>query len=79
MIAKTQTQLSTLLNQFRGAGLHTALRQDRENADSVDVAIPGQRWEIDVLDDGSIEVEVFRSDGTIGGSTDLSRLIAEHS
>lgn len=31
------------------------------------VAIPGQRWEIEFMRDGEIEVERFTSDGEIGG------------
>lgn len=45
----------------------------------VDVSVPGQRCEIDVLSDGSLEVEVFRSNGVIGDGAVLEQLISENS
>jgi len=77
MSTTTQSKLLTVLNKLRAAGVHASLRQDRENAVSIDVAVPGQRWEVDVLDDGSIEIEVFKSEGRIGDERDLDRLLAE--
>jgi hypothetical protein len=77
MSTTTQSKLLTVLNKLRAAGVHASLRQDRENAVSIDVAVPGQRWEVDVLDDGSVEVEVFASDGRIGDENDLDRLLSE--
>jgi hypothetical protein len=40
------------------------------------VAIPGERWEIEFFENGAIEVERFKSDGTI---EDGSRLDLLHS
>lgn len=31
----------------------------------VQVAVPGQRWEIEVLIDGTVDIEVFRNDGEV--------------
>ncbi len=76
MIQNTQSKLLEVLDRLREAGLHTTLRQDRENAVSIDVVVPGQRWEIDVLDDGSVELEVFRSEGVTGSEAQLTDLIA---
>ena len=33
----------------------------------VQVALPGERWEVEFFEDRQPEVEVFRSDGTIFG------------
>ena len=76
MTATVQGKLLNVLDKLRAAGVHFTLRQDRENAVSVDVAVPGERWEIDVLADGSVEVEVFKSDGTITDESTLDSLLA---
>ena len=31
----------------------------------VEVAVPGQRWEVEFMDDGLIEIEKFISDGGV--------------
>jgi hypothetical protein len=45
----------------------------------VAVAVPGERWEVEFFEDSHVEIEIFRSSGSI--STDeeiLERLIAIH-
>lgn len=68
--------LHTLLTRLQRASIHHVVRHDREGAVSIDVVVPGERWEIDVLDDGSIEIEVFKSDGTIFGESKLKDMFA---
>ncbi len=46
----------------------------REGAVMVQVALPGERWEIEFFDDREPEVEVFRSDGNIFGPEKLAEL-----
>ena len=43
----------------------------------VEVAIPGERWEIEFFPDGHTEVERFVSTGTIEGEELFARLFAE--
>lgn len=38
------------------------------------IAVPGERWEVEFCRDGSVEVEVFRSDGHILGESSLAGL-----
>jgi hypothetical protein len=38
----------------------------------ITVAVPGERWEIEFLDDGSIEIERFISNGKIFGERALN-------
>ena len=45
----------------------------------MDVAVPGERWEVDFLDDGAVEVEVFRGDGGVADETALTELFDRHS
>jgi hypothetical protein len=44
----------------------------------VQVAVPGERWEVEFFADHAPEVEVFRSDGSIGDASLLERLFDEH-
>ena len=55
------------------------LAHHRDDAIMVSAAVPGERWEIEFLDDGSIEVERFVSNGEIYGESALSELLAKYS
>ena len=68
------TDLYAFLDRLRAAKIHYRIRDDREGAVSVDVAVPGERWEVDVLGDGTVEIEVFRSDGSVHGEAMLEDL-----
>ena len=71
---KTATNLAAFLARLRAAKIFHRLRDTRDDAISVDVAVPGERWEIDFLQDGSVEVEVFHSDGTLHDEAKLDEL-----
>jgi hypothetical protein len=45
--------------------LHYDLASKRLNALMVIVSVPGERWEVEFMADGLLEVERFRSDGNI--------------
>ena len=72
-------RLLSFLNELRKGKIHYRLDQFRDDAIMVEVAVPGERWEIEFLDDGTVEVEVFRSDGNILDSGALDELIRRHS
>ncbi|MGH7201912.1 MAG: hypothetical protein ACREJB_15000 [Planctomycetaceae bacterium] len=72
-------KLSQLLVRLQEAKIHHTMRDTRNNAISIDVAVPGQRWEIDVLEDGSVEVETFQSNGTIHDESKLEELFDQFS
>lgn len=78
MITKN-TRLLSFLNELRKGKIHYRLDQHREDAIMVGVAVPGERWEVEFLDDGSVEAEVFRSDGAIHDASMLNDLIRRHS
>jgi hypothetical protein len=71
--------LHALLEKLRGAQVRHQIRDDRDGAVSIDVAVPGERWEIDLLADGTVEVEVFKSDGSIHGQAGLEELLRRFS
>ena len=70
--------LLSFLNDLRDAKIDYRLSHQRDDALMVEIAVPGERWEIEFLEDGSIEAEVFRSDGTILDAAVLPKLIAKH-
>ena len=43
--------------------------------DSITVSVPGERWEVDFFENGTVEVERFRSSGTIEGEDALKMLM----
>ncbi|BAZ15538.1 hypothetical protein NIES4071_74100 [Calothrix sp. NIES-4071] len=54
-------KLTNFINQLERYKIHYTLAHHREEAIMVMAAIPGQRWEIEFFNDGSVEVERFIS------------------
>jgi hypothetical protein len=71
--------LMSFLHDLRNSKISYRLSQQRDDAIMVEVAVPGERWEIEFLEDGAVEVEVFRSDGTIGDESALGQLLGKYS
>jgi len=60
------------------------LSKTRKDTVMVEVAVPGERWEIEFstygrTDSGVIEIEKFISDGSIGGESELEVLFRKFS
>ncbi|MCZ6678907.1 MAG: hypothetical protein O7E52_16870 [Candidatus Poribacteria bacterium] len=74
--------LLQFLTRLEQANISYTLAHHRDEALMVVVAVPGERWEVEFLDDGSVEVERFVSSGEIeteGTLTDLFTIYAvEH-
>jgi hypothetical protein len=79
MAGEPLRKLLDIVARLKTARIACQVAQYRDDALSVEVAVPGQRWEIDVLCDGTVDVEVFRSDGTIEDELAIERLIREFS
>jgi len=71
--------LMTFLHELRSAKISYRLDQHREDAIMVEIAVPGEQWEVEFMEDGSVEVEVLKCDGTIHEGSILDELIARHS
>lgn len=41
----------------------------------IEVTVPGQRWEIEFMSNGSVEIEKFLSDGTIFDHNEIEDLL----
>lgn len=61
------------LNRLEENKIYYRLNKIRDGI-LVEIAVPGQRWEVEYLKDGSIEIEKFTSDGTICDETELNVL-----
>jgi hypothetical protein len=65
--------LTSFLRRMDAAKI--AYRLDRVRDATIDIAsIPGERWEIEFMDDGGVEVERFRRDGQIADESALEHL-----
>ena len=71
-------KLTTFLKKLERAHIHYTLASHREDTIMVLVTVPGERWEIEFLGDGSIEVERFLSNGEIGGAEALHELLTRY-
>ena len=71
-------KLTTFLKQLEQAHIHYTLASQRDDAIMVLVTVPGERWEIEFLEDGSIEVERFLSSGEICGEEALHELLTRY-
>ena len=71
-----------LLRRLECARIYHSLRQSRDDAVMIEVVVPGERWEIELVDYGDQfhwEVERFRSDGAIKDESAIEDLFATFS
>jgi hypothetical protein len=60
--------------------IYYRLSRPRSEAIMVEIAVPGERWEVEFFADGQVEVEIFgRSAGIVAGEEALRRLFDEFS
>ncbi|MCC5620649.1 hypothetical protein [Nostoc sp. CHAB 5715] len=72
-------KLVTFLNQLEQEKISYTLVHHRDETIMVNVAVPGERWEVEFFEDGSVEVERFVSSGEINGEEVFSELFAMYS
>jgi hypothetical protein len=72
-------KLLALSDKLKDANIHHDVTRYREDGVSIIASVPGERWEIDVLDDGEIIVEVYKSQGCCRGEEALKDLFERHS
>jgi hypothetical protein len=70
-------KLLDFLSELDRCKIHFKLARMRDEAIMVEIAVPGERWEVEFFGDGQVEVEVFKSPGVIGGEEELARLLRE--
>jgi len=67
-------KLLQFLNRLEQEKIYYTLSHHRDSAIMITVSLPGERWEIEFLEDGSVEVEQFKSYGEIYDETCLNDL-----
>lgn len=72
-------KLLALSDQLKAADIAHEVTRYREDGVSIIANVPGERWEIDVLEDGEVVVEIYKSQGGCRGEEVLKELIARHS
>jgi len=59
------SKLTKFLDRLDEDDIHYTLSSVREGAIMVGVTVPQERWEIEFMADGDIEIEVFKGDGEV--------------
>jgi len=72
-------ELLELLEELNQARISYQLCSVRPEAVMVQISVPGERWEVEFMRDGGVEIETFRSSGEIGDGSLLSELFARFS
>jgi hypothetical protein len=71
--------LFELLQKLESAKIHFTLQRHRDDSIMVSLTLVGERVEIDVFDDGHMEVSCFRgSEEIVGGAELVKKIIDEN-
>ena len=71
-------KLTAFLQHLEHAHIHYTLASHREDAIMVLVTVPGERWEVEFLGDGTVEVERFISNGEMYGEETVHALLRRY-
>lgn len=73
------SELNSFLNKLAERSIFYRLSKIRPESIMVEVAVPGQRWEVEFMEDGSVEIEKFISDGGYYDGAELEVLFQDFS
>ena len=79
MTAKFGDVLFQVIGKLERANIHFSLSRYREDSVSIIAAVPGEHWEIDIMEDGELDFEIFKSDGQIFNDKQLNDRIVKFS
>ncbi len=71
-------QLIEFLDKLENRKIYYRLSKVRDSI-MVEIAVPGQRWEVEFCIDGSIEIEKFISNGVLSDRSELDHLFEKFS
>ena len=71
-------KLLEFLNELEAKKIYYKLNKVRD-AIMVEIAVPGERWEVEFFDDGNIEIEKFISSGDIFDESELKAFFEKYS
>lgn len=71
-------KLIEFLNKLEDVKIYYKLNKVRE-AIMVEIAVPGERWEVEFMEDNTVQVERFKSNGEIKDESELEILFKDFS
>nr|WP_082797520.1 hypothetical protein [Neobacillus drentensis] len=72
-------ELIHFLNKLEESNIFYKLNKVRNEAIMVEIAVPGQRWEVEFMEDGTVEIEKFISDGDFYDVKEIETLFKDFS
>jgi hypothetical protein len=72
-------RLAIFLGRLRKTSIHFTVTMVRKGAIMVEISVPGERWEVEFLEDGAVDVERFVSTGKLQDDSVLDELFARFS
>lgn len=69
-------RLIEFLNKLEGLKIYYKLNKVRD-AIMVEIAVPGERWEVEFMEDNTVQIERYKSDGTIKDESELEILFRD--
>ncbi len=75
----TIEQITAFADRLDGAHIQYRLEVARKDAVMFCVSVPGERWEIEFMRDGNVEVEIFRGNGSIRDGLGIEELFERFS
>jgi hypothetical protein len=72
-------RLMEITRDLEAAGIHYTVAKYRYDGVSLCATVPGERWEIDVLEDGTVDFERFVTSGGVTGADELRQFITRFS
>lgn len=67
------------LNNLEDSNIFYKLDKVRNEAIMMEIVVPGQRWEVEFMEDGTVEIEKFIGDGDFYDSKEIEVLFRDFS
>ena len=71
------SELTDLLDRLDAADIRYTLASVSEGSIVVGIDVPGEHWNVEFMDDGDIEVEIFKGDGQVFDYSVVEELFEE--
>lgn len=68
-------KLMEFLNKLEDLKIYYKLNKVRD-AIMVEIAVPGERWEVEFMEDNTVQIERYKSDGIIKDENELEILFS---
>ena len=77
MKAAPFAKLMEIIRALEAAQIHFTVAYHRYDGVSINATVPGERWEIDVLEEGDVDFERFVTSGGVKGETEMKQFITK--